>query len=362
MILYYLHGLVERGVKMKKKNYPFGYKVVLFLAFQLSVLYGTYGVATVPSALESETQELSDGIFQALVKESEKRQERQEDVSTILNENNVIGVVFEKDDGSFCQISEQENPEDYIPSFMSVSDSLEDFGLSKCGEEELAALAQTAQVAAVDGGPSQAKVAMLPAVGALSKVVAAGVRATRAAGARVAQTQAVVVGVGATRAAGARVAQTRAVVVGVGAAKAVGAKGVGAAKAVGAKAAQIGPAKGTVISTAAGGVGYCVAGGVQGVLGAEKEKNMAYVQERAIRSQKVVSSGQIIGMIIGMVMGSSKRYSKPGAGRFLSPIGGATLGHFAGTVVSLAYVGCESGAIYFLDSDDDASVDSDNTL
>ena len=42
---------------------------------------------------------------------------------------------------------------------MNVGDSLEDFGLSACGEEELATLEHTAQVAAVEGGPSQAKVA-----------------------------------------------------------------------------------------------------------------------------------------------------------------------------------------------------------
>ena len=43
---------------------------------------------------------------------------------------------------------------------MKTGDSLEDFGLSECREEELAALAQTAQVVAVEGGPSQAKTAV----------------------------------------------------------------------------------------------------------------------------------------------------------------------------------------------------------
>ena len=42
---------------------------------------------------------------------------------------------------------------------MGAGDSLKSFDLQECGEEELATLESTAQVAAVDDGPSQARVA-----------------------------------------------------------------------------------------------------------------------------------------------------------------------------------------------------------
>ena len=153
---------------MKKTHYPLGYKMVLFLAFQYFLL-GHISFAVASSTSEDKAKEMSDRVFKILVEETQEKQERQGAVSTILKENNVIGVVFEKDDGSFCQVSKQETPEDYIPSFMKTGDSLEDFGLSECGEEELATLEETAQVAAVDGGPSQAKVALAPATIAMIK-------------------------------------------------------------------------------------------------------------------------------------------------------------------------------------------------
>ena len=142
---------------MKKKNYPLGYKVMLFLVFPYFM--GSMAFAAVSPALEPETQELSDHVLRTLVQETQKSQEKKEAISAFLKENNVVGVVLEKDDGSSCQVSKQENPEDYIPSFMSTGDSLEDFGLPACGEEELAVIEHTAQVAAVEGGPSQAKTA-----------------------------------------------------------------------------------------------------------------------------------------------------------------------------------------------------------
>ena len=151
---------------MKKKNYPLGYKMVLFLALQCFM--GHMVFAAVPQTSESQREDVRDSFLEALVQENQKRQERQEAISASLKESNVIGVVVKKDDGSVCQVSKEENPESYVPSFMNVGDSLEDFGLSACGEEELAILAQAAQVAAVENGPSQAKVAggpLLPLVG-----------------------------------------------------------------------------------------------------------------------------------------------------------------------------------------------------
>ena len=142
---------------MKKKNYPLGYKVMLFLAFPYFM--GSMAFATVSPALEPETQELSDHVLKTLVQETQKSQEKKEAISAFLKENNVVGVVLKKDDGSSCQVSKEENPEDYIPSFMSAGDSLEDLGLPACGEDELAVIEHTAQVAAVEGGPSQAKTA-----------------------------------------------------------------------------------------------------------------------------------------------------------------------------------------------------------
>ena len=130
--------------------------------------------ATVPSTSESQREAMSDVVFEALVKGSEEKQKRQEAVSAILNENKVVGVVVEKEDGSICQVSEQENPGSYIPSFMKAEDSLEDFGFPECGEEELAQLESAVQVVSVDDGPSQARVAALPVVPASYVLAGAG--------------------------------------------------------------------------------------------------------------------------------------------------------------------------------------------
>ena len=157
---------------MKKRHYPLGYKVVLFLAFQCFM--GPASLAVTSSTSEDKTKEISDRVFKTLVQKSQERQERQEAVSTILKENHVIGVVFEKDDGSFCQVSKQENLEDYIPRFVNIGDSLEDFDLPDCGEKELATLAQIAQVAAVYDGPSQARVALMPMMGTPMMATALG--------------------------------------------------------------------------------------------------------------------------------------------------------------------------------------------
>ena len=158
---------------MKKKNYPLGYKMVLFLAF--SCFMGNMAFATVPQTSESQREAVRDSFLEALVQENQKKQEQQEAISASLKERNVIGVVVEKEDGSLCQISKEENPESYVPSFMNVGDSLEDFGLSACGEEELATLEHTAQVAAIEGGPSQAKVAaVMPALIGIGAAVGCG--------------------------------------------------------------------------------------------------------------------------------------------------------------------------------------------
>ena len=118
---------------MKKKHYLLGYKVMLFC-----LTYFFMGQASFAAVYSAEV-DIKDGNFLALKTLTFKR-------------NPVIGIFFEKDDGTLCQVSEQENPEDYIPSFLKVGDSFEDFGLPECGEEELATLVQLAQVAAIDSG------------------------------------------------------------------------------------------------------------------------------------------------------------------------------------------------------------------
>ena len=159
---------------MKKRHYPVGYKMVLFFALPYFLL-GQASFAAASSTSEDKTKEMSDRVFETLVKETQETQERQEAVSSILNEKKVVAVVVKKDDGSVCQVSKEESPESYVPSFMNVGDSFKDFGLSACGSEELATLRASAQVAAIEDGPSQAKVAaIVPVLTGIGAVVGCG--------------------------------------------------------------------------------------------------------------------------------------------------------------------------------------------
>ena len=303
MIVYSLNDLEGEKI-MKKKTYLLGHKVCVLLT--LPCFLGHMAFATVPSTSESQREAMSDSVFEALVKGIEEKQKRQEAVSAILNENKVVGVVFKKDDGSVCQVSGQENLGSYIPRFMSAGDSLEDFGLPECGEEELAVLEQTAPVAAVEDGPSQANVAV----------------------------------------AGAAVAAVR------GLAKLRSSLGLAGSFSLG----------GTVLSSA----GYCVAGGVQATADAEKEKANAFTlrdadSERQAAEFKMMISAVIIGLGLGMTGGFSKKLGRNFLGRSLASLGGGFTGLFVGAFAfPYIYFSCESGATYFLDSDG-ASVDSDNT-
>ena len=71
---------------MKKKVYLLGLQYVCRLFFCTLMFYGTASFATISSTSGSKTKSLSDGIFEALVQEVKKSQERQEAVSSILNE------------------------------------------------------------------------------------------------------------------------------------------------------------------------------------------------------------------------------------------------------------------------------------